>query len=233
MTKVNETEIKAFYDDVYYKNSSSADPTSKYHLRLAKKIGVTASSQILDVACGTGGFLRSCQLLGAKVSGVDLSNIAINNCQSAMPEGSFHSCSAEQLPFPDASFDIITCLGSLEHFVNPVNALREMVRVAKPDATYVILVPNEDFLTRKLGLFSGTYQIDAKEEVRTLEGWNSLMNSAGLQVIDRWKDLHVLSWKWISLNSWRHIPLRALQALALTVWPLKWQYQVFHLAKSI
>jgi hypothetical protein len=104
--------------------------------------------------------------------------------------------------------------------------------VARPEAQYLILVPNKDFLTRKLGLFQGTYQVDAKEEVRTLDGWDQLLTSAGLRVTKRWKDLHVLSWSWIFSRNWYHAPLRAVQALALTIWPLNWQYQVFHLATT-
>jgi ubiquinone/menaquinone biosynthesis C-methylase UbiE len=228
--KIEELEIKRFYDERYHNNISSVGRDSKYHLRLAKKMGVQTSTSILDVACGTGGFLHACKSLGANIAGVDLSDKAISACQRSMPDGEFHSCSAESLPFPNNSFDVITCLGSLEHFVNPENALREMIRVATPGAQYLILVPNKDFLTRKLGLFQGTYQVDAKEEVRTLDGWDQLLQSAGLRVTKRWKDLHVLSWSWIFSRSWYHAPLRAAQALALTIWPLKWQYQVFHLA---
>ena len=227
-----EQNIKEFYDSVYYKEIAHSVKTSPYQLRLAKKLGITTSNNVLDVACGTGEFLRACDALRAKVSGVDLSDKAVNACKAILPHGEFHSCSAEKLPFDDDSFDVVTCLGSLEHFIDPVASLKEMVRVAKPRAKFVILVPNKDFLTRKLRLYSGTYQIDAKEEVRTLDEWNDLFNLAGLSVSQRWKDLHVLSFSWISLNGWKFILPRLFQALALTVWPLKWQYQVFHLANE-
>jgi hypothetical protein len=107
-----------------------------------------------------------------------------------------------------------------------------MVRVAKPDATFVLLVPNKDFLTRRLGLYSGTYQVDAKEEVRTLSEWQRLFNEAGLVVEERWRDLHVLSWSWIASGAWYAIPLRAFQALALALWPVQWQYQVYHRCRA-
>jgi len=225
-----EQNIKEFYDSVYYKEITHSVKVSSYQLRLAKKLGVVANDNVLDVACGTGEFLRACGVLGAKVSGVDLSDKAINSCKAVLPYGEFHSCSAERLPFENDSFDVVTCLGSLEHFINPVESLKEMVRVAKPTAKFVILVPNKDFLTRKLRLYSGTYQVDAKEEVRTLDEWNDLFISAGIVVNHRWKDLHVVSFSWILLNGWRSMLSRLFQALALCVWPLKWQYQVFHLA---
>lgn len=220
-------EIRSFYDSVYYR-SEKPDVTVSHHLRrLAKKIGVQKDQQVLDVACGAGNWLLACKELDASTSGVDLSEKAIAVCNSILSEGEFYSTPAESLPFQDNRFDVVTCLGSLEHFVDPGKALNEMVRVAKNNATFVLLVPNADFLTRRIGLFSGTSQVDAKEHVRTLGEWNSLFNDSGLTVNDMWKDLHVLSWSWISSGRWYSIPVRAAQALALTVWPLKWQYQVY------
>jgi len=229
--ELDEKKIKSFYDDVYYQNIRYDKSVTKHNIRLAGKLQVSNLSNVLDVACGTGDFLRACSKLGAEVSGVDLSENAISACEKMMPKGDFYACSAEKLAFTNNSFDLITCLGSLEHFIDPVAALKEMVRVAKPDAQFVILVPNKDFLTRKLGLFRGTYQVDAKEVVRTLDEWDNLFNLAGIHVEKRWKDLHVLSWSWVMQNGWKSAFFRGAQALALTVWPLKWQYQVFHLAR--
>jgi ubiquinone/menaquinone biosynthesis C-methylase UbiE len=221
-------EIRSFYDSVYYR-SEKPDVTASHHLRrLAIKTGIKKDQQVLDVACGTGNWLLACKELGASTSGVDLSEKAIAICNSALPEGEFYATPAESLPFEDNRFDVVTCLGSLEHFVDPEKALNEMIRVANNDAKFILLVPNSDFLTRRIGLFSGTYQVDAKEHVRTLTEWNTLFNDSGLTVNDKWKDLHILSWSWISSGRWYSIPLRAAQALALTVWPLKWQYQVYH-----
>ena len=221
-------EIKNFYDGVYYANKSSELRLSKHYFRLVEKLKLQPGQKILDVACGSGEWLKICELSGLSVSGVDLSEKAIDICKENMPLGFFYSQSAEHLPFEDNSFDVITCLGSLEHFVNPVQSLKEMVRVASLDAVYLILVPNKDFLTRKIGLFCGTFQVDAKEEVRTLDGWNEIFVTSGLEVQSRWKDLHVLNWNWISTGKTIMWPFRAIQALLLIVWPLKWQYQVYH-----
>ena len=222
--------IKSFYDDVYYANAGKPLQGSAHLRRLAAKIGVRSGDAVLDIACGLGEWLHACSCAGAQVAGVDLSERAIEYCNRNMPDGEFHAVAAEHLPFATGKFDLVSCLGSLEHFVEPVTALREMLRVAKPDARFLILVPNADFLSRRLGLFRGTQQKDAKEVVRTLAEWDALFAEAGLRVTRRWKDLHVCSWTWIRLNGWQAVPVRALQALALVAWPLRWQYQVYHLA---
>ena len=226
-------DMKSFYDDVYYADANKPLQGTAHLRNLAKIAVVSSDDAVLDIACGLGEWLHVCLSNGAKVAGVDLSERAIEYCDRHMPEGDFHAVPAEHLPFDDAQFDLLSCLGSLEHFVDPVVALKEMARVAKPHARFLILVPNADFLTRKLRLFGGTNQKEAKEVVRTLPEWESLFNQAGLNVTAKWKDLHVMSWSWISMNGWLAAPLRALQALALVFWPLRWQYQVYHLcAKS-
>ncbi|MCB1706403.1 MAG: methyltransferase domain-containing protein [Halioglobus sp.] len=221
-------EIKTFYDSVYHADAHASQNNEGHYQRLFRKLGMHKGSQVLDVACGTGGWLKVCHDHGTGVSGVDLSDNAIKVCRQLMPSGTFHAQPAETLPFEDDTFDLVTCLGSLEHFVDPHNSLREMVRVAKPDATFVILVPNKDFLTRKLGLFGGTYQVDAKEVVRTLDEWQSLFQSAGLDVAERWRDLHVINRHWITKGRIYTWPFRLAQSLLLAIWPLKWQYQVYH-----
>ena len=225
-------DMKSFYDGVYYADANKPLQGNAHLEGLRRRIGVTAGDSVLDVACGLGEWLHVCLESGARVAGVDLAERAIEYCERHMPAGEFHAGPAETLPFPDDSFDVVSCLGSLEHFVDPVVALKEMARVAKVDARFLILVPNADFLTRKLGLFGGTRQKDAKEVVRTLDEWEALFRAAGLSVRERWKDLHVLSWRWISMNGWLAVPLRALQALALPFWPLGWQYQVYFLCEQ-
>ncbi len=225
-------EMRSFYDSVYYRSPKIGATPSRHLRRLAVKIGIGENQQVLDVACGLGEWLLACEERGAAVHGVDLSEKAIAACKETLRQGEFYSTPAESLPFEDGRFDVVTCLGSLEHFVDPAKALREMVRVAKNDATFLLLVPNADFLTRRLGLYLGTYQVDAKEDVRSLSEWRRLFHECGLTVEERWRDLHVLSWAWISSGRWYTVPVRVAQALALVVWPLKWQYQVYHRCRA-
>jgi len=231
---MNETDSnietnRKYYNTIYHRNAKHRTPIPAHHLKLASKLKIKRGQAVLDVACGTGEWLQACSGKGAHPHGVDLSDKAIHICRLKMPEGIFMATPAGDLPFKDNWFDMVSCLGALEHFPHPGRAVREIVRVAKGNAKIVLLVPNADFLTRRLGFYSGTDQVNIREDVRTLGGWKTLFEGNGLEVVDRWKDLHVLSRQWILSGRWYWIPMRALQAALLPVWPLKWQYQVFHL----
>ena len=224
--------IKTFYDGTYHKNASPVRSTPGFYKRLANRLGIKPGERVLDVACGTGEWLLAARERQASVAGTDISERAISVCRETIPQGHFEVCPAEQLPFNDACFDWITCLGSLEHFLNKDAALSEMIRVGTPEARYLILVPNSGFLTRRLGLFRGTEQAAVREDVLSLEQWQKMFECNGLAVAERWADLHVLSLDWIEKGPVWRWPLRLAQALSLAVWPLRWQYQVFHLCRK-
>ncbi len=226
---IDQKRIRQFYDSVYYRDSDNVPPVSRHLRRLAKKLGPWTNRRLLDVACGTGAWLTAAAALGAIPAGIDISQKALAICRQALPHAKLYCGSAEKLPFGDGEFDFVSCLGALEHFLEPRSALSEMVRVAKPNAFILLLVPNSNFLTRRIGLYSGTEQADVREDLRSLSEWQALLESAGLVVRHRWRDLHVLSLSWIFRGASYLWPLRAAQALALPFWPLSWQYQVYHL----
>lgn len=219
--------IREFYDREYYFDYHASE--LPWHTkRVASRLGDVQGHAVLDVACGAGEWLQYLQLRGARVAGIDLSQRAIEQCAKRISGGEFVCGVAEDLPFETGRFDLVTCMGSLEHFLDKPRALAEMRRVAKPDARFLILVPNADFLTRRLGFYRGTQQVKAREDVLDLDTWARLFDSAGLKVLSRWRDLHPLNWHWITRGSAWTWPVRAAQAIALAAWPVSWQYQVYH-----
>lgn len=228
MVENDYNAVSEFYDHVYYKENTHSDALERHYINLAKKINIKPGEKLLDIACGTGHWLKAAATFGADVHGVDISARAVEICRKRLPGAAIEVGIAENLPFPDTYFDTITCLGSLEHFLDQPKAIQEMVRVAKPTAQFLILVPNSGFLTYRLGLFKGTQQQAVKETIRSLDEWKTLFNHEGLIVEKCWADHHVFSKNWIVRKPYTMILPRLIQALLLLIWPLGWQYQVFH-----
>lgn len=218
-------QIANFYNNHYHKDASQGAP-GRYLQGLVEQLSIRPDQAVLDIACGTGEFLAAALSRGAKVRGMDISARAIDVCASKMPNGRFDVGVAESLPYQTAEFDLVTCFGSLEHFLDQPAALREMVRVVKSDGKILILVPNSGFILGRLGLYKGTQQRMVRETLRSLSEWTSMMEEAGLQIGRQWRDLHVLSAQWILRAPWLMVPVRAAVSLMLTVLPLRWQYQV-------
>jgi SAM-dependent methyltransferase len=232
MPATDHAQVKAFYDHDYYRTQAHLTGTSWHLRRIARRLGVRPGEQVLDVACGDGAWLGLLQAQGAAVHGVDISSVAVERCRQRLPGADIRESVAEALPYADDAFDLVTCMGSLEHFLDKPRALTEMRRVARPGARLLLLVPNAGFLTRRLGLYRGTEQTRIREDVLPLAEWERLLGEAGLSIQARWRDLHTLGREWIMLGPPHRWPLRALQAIALALWPLRWQYQVYFLCRQ-
>jgi len=223
--------IKKYYNTSYY-DIVSLNAVNNHHYRnLAKKIRIKEKQEILDIACGTGEWLKECKKRKTQTIGIDISEKAIKVCKILMPDADFCIASAEALPFADNFFDIITCFGALEHFLDPVKSLKEMIRVGKKSTHFLFLVPNENFIAKRLGLFKGTDQINVKEEARTLKEWECMFESVDVKIIKKWKDLHILSKSWIFRKGIQAAPIRFFQSLIVAILPLNWQYQVYFLCE--
>ena len=96
----------------------------------------------MDIACGRGNFLSQASQEKICCYGVDISEKVISIAKAQKGKKELVIADAENLPWLDNSFDMISCLGSLEHFLHPEKALSEMIRVARDDTSFCILVPN-------------------------------------------------------------------------------------------
>jgi len=61
-----------------------------------------------------------------------------------------------RLPFGDAEFDGATCAVSIQYVIHPVRLFRELRRVLKPDAPFVVSFSNRCFPTKAVAVWLGT-----------------------------------------------------------------------------
>ena len=179
---VTEKELKGYYNKRFKEGRRFRDPNS-YQIHL-DYLGVQERSwkKILDIGCGLGDLLKLASLSSLSTYGVDISSEAIKHAHITSPHSKLHTIAAEKLPFGNERFDYITCLGSLEHFIDMEKALKEMVRVAKLDAKFCIMVPNSEYEK------AGTEQQEINERLMNLEEWMRLLNSQGLRILKTYKD---------------------------------------------
>jgi SAM-dependent methyltransferase len=95
--------------------------------------------RILDVGCGTGANLEMLAQFG-ETEGVDVSEDALAFCR-ARGLDQVKLGAAEQLPYADASFDLVTALDVVEHLDDDLGGLREMRRVLRPGGRALLFVP--------------------------------------------------------------------------------------------
>ncbi|MBI5176364.1 MAG: class I SAM-dependent methyltransferase [Candidatus Melainabacteria bacterium] len=136
-------------DSAEYKNIFESEDSHFYYqavhnliLTLIEKHASSANHQpeILEAGCGTGLLSVKLKNIG-NVSAIDMHDEALRFSQMR----GVNSCKAsvEALPFPDASFDIVTSVDVIYHrnVLDDSQALREFRRVLKAGGTLVMRVP--------------------------------------------------------------------------------------------
>ncbi|KAI3850686.1 hypothetical protein MKW98_030746 [Papaver atlanticum] len=101
---------------------------------------------IVDVGCGIGGSSRYLsKKYGAECKGITLSPIqaeraqALANAQGLGDKVSFQVADALEQPFQDGQFDLVWSMESGEHMPDKAKFVNELVRVASPGATIIIV----------------------------------------------------------------------------------------------
>lgn len=118
----------------------------KEYIDLAARIAAELAdgSAVLEVAPGPGYFCIELARRGAyKITGLDISHsmvtIATRKAAQAGVHADFLQGSASSMPFPAGSFDFLLCRAAFKNFAKPLEALREMRRVLKPEGRAMII----------------------------------------------------------------------------------------------
>ena len=111
-----------------------------YHVVL-DKTNVGRGTRLLDIGCGTGMAAQLAAQLGALVTGLDASEAELVIARERVPNGDFRCGEMEELPYADASFDVVTAFNSLQFADNLLHALREARRVARPGGYVAMVTP--------------------------------------------------------------------------------------------
>lgn len=103
-----------------------------------------ARRRILDIGCGTGTMLGYLSRYG-DAQGAEADEQAVRFCRLRCA-GKVTQLTDTSLPFPDASFDVVTMLDVLEHIHDDLAALGEVRRVLRTGGIFVATVPAYEFL---------------------------------------------------------------------------------------
>jgi len=91
-----------------------------------------AGERLLDIGCGTGDHLSLFRKKGCDVTGLDPSPLRLDLARQRLEHrAELRQGRAEDLPFSDNEFDIVTLITSLEFTDDPAQAIAEAIRVCR------------------------------------------------------------------------------------------------------
>ncbi|HWE23877.1 MAG TPA: class I SAM-dependent methyltransferase [Myxococcales bacterium] len=115
------------------------------YIKLIEQLG--QGRRVLEYGCATGSYVFHLANRGARVTGIDISDGALEEARRSAPqllnpgaEAEFKQMNAEALEFPDATFDLVCGTGILHH-LDLAKSYSELRRVLKPDGAAVFVEP--------------------------------------------------------------------------------------------
>lgn len=111
----------------------------KRHVVIVDKLDPQPGDRLLDIGCGLGQVLEIAASRGAVVSGVDSSPAMVERARRKVPQATIEVAPAEDIPFPDESFDLVIAVATFHHWADRDAGLAEAIRVVAPGGRLLIV----------------------------------------------------------------------------------------------
>lgn len=172
----------------YTENAISADDPSPS--RLTELITTEPTWRHLDIATGVGHTAFAFAPKVAKVTASDITQEMLQEVRRLAKERGLgnvvtRQANAQDLPFPDTSFHLVTCRLAAHHFPRPQDFVAEASRVMIPGGTFALV---DNIVSEDAGLAA---RYNAFEKLRdpsharclSLQEWSRLIEDAGFDFV--------------------------------------------------
>jgi len=156
--------------------------------------------KVLEIGVGMGADYLEWLKAGAQATGVDFSPASIERarrrCELAGYQPDLRVADAEQLPFPDNSFDVVYSYGVMHHSPDTARCVREARRVLKPEGRARIMIYHHPSITGAMlwlryGLLRGKSLRQSVFEHLESPGTKSYTQTEALGMLDGFKDVEM------------------------------------------
>ena len=183
----SKNEVSGSFDRMatYYAGERGHSPWFLAQLKIVLEMLGSEEGRLLDIGCAAGAEFEPLLARGFQIVGIDYSPEMLRLARQRF--GASHSvhlarADAEALPFPDASFDQVVCLGVFEYLTTYERSLNEIHRVLRPGGMVIISLPTRISLDRISNKLFNTTTVPLWRVIKKLMG----KRSSGQPVGRRW-----------------------------------------------
>jgi SAM-dependent methyltransferase len=118
---------------------------------LIRRYAALDGARILDVGCGLGLYVQRFRAFSTEVHGIDIDPEKVREASQSLPN--IQEGSAQALPYPNESFDLVLSHEVLEHVPDDVQAVHEAYRVLRRGGHLVVFAPNRYYPFETHGIY--------------------------------------------------------------------------------
>jgi ubiquinone/menaquinone biosynthesis C-methylase UbiE len=173
-TAAKRADNRSFYETSYHFDDDIVVPGEERLWKAIRMLDPLSGKSFLDLGSGVGWAAQLASERGGAgdVVGLDFAFRALKLGQESIPGVMRVQGDGTRLPFRDDCFERVLSFGSIEHFPDVVQGLRELGRILTPDGRAVVVVPN--FYVRT----------EQPRELRlSYFGWRDRFVQAGLRIV--------------------------------------------------
>jgi len=155
------------------------------------------NGKLLDIGCGTGGFIEEMKKLGWNVTGIEIDKKAANIAKLRVGSEFIINRQLKESNLLEASYDVITLLHVFEHLSQPIDTLKICLKLLKPDGKIVINTPNINSLGHIL--FKKNWmplEVPRHFFLYSPKGLRECIESVNLEVQEMWTSTYISNFVW-------------------------------------
>lgn len=158
-----------------------------FYLWLISLLKPVPGRLLVDISCGSGRLVTLAGKHQLRSIGVDFAMEGVLQGHNQSPERGWVVGDGEKVPFADQSVDYVTNIGSLEHYLDPIEGAKQIARILKPDGKACILLPNAFGMLGniKYAWEHGEIYDDGQplQRYATRQTWEKMLKEAGLRIL--------------------------------------------------
>lgn len=169
---------------------------------IAQQVDLQGQS-VLDIGCGGGILSERMALCGAHVTGIDMSEAAINTAQAHAAEKNipliYQKVTAEEMAITHAGkFDVVTCMELLEHVPDPAALVKACAQLVKPEGHVFFSTLNRNLKSYLFAIVGAEYIL--KLLPRGLHHYDQFIKPSELAMLARGAQLEIGKMEGIGYN---------------------------------
>lgn len=134
------------YKEVSFNRFSQYWWSNRFYANLARRYG-KRGGRLLEIGSGLGHLIGQLED-SFETYGMDINHWAVNTSKTVAVCSSLLNASAQELPFPTDSFDLVIIKHIVEHLPQPEMAIKEIGRLTAPGGILILSTPNLDSLLK-------------------------------------------------------------------------------------
>jgi len=160
-SRLDASDDKIFYSEprfVEHVDQQAVDSITSY---VTNKL-LQPGDSVLDLCSSWTSHIMPGKLELSRVAGLGMNSKELE-ANKALTEWTVQDLNKNkyvQLPYENNSFDVVMCQLSIDYLIHPLEVMKEVSRVLKPGGKVAILISNRLFLTKAVGLWTGSDDIE-------------------------------------------------------------------------